>query len=576
MQEIVSKEKCTGCGACYNVCPKSAISIVCDTEGFEHPEINQQTCINCGLCQKVCPVVHADENIEREKAENSVQKAFAARYKNYEKRLISSSGGIFAALAEHVLEKGGIVVGVSFDEQFVVVQRVIDDKAELHCLQGSKYLQSKIDFTFKRIKEALDKNRIVLYSGLACQVEGLRSYLRKDYDNLYCLDLICMGIPSPKVWQAYLDTYFKGEKIEHVNFKDKTIGWNRFCMSIKTDKRHFLEVGMDNKFFQCMFQTYSLRPSCFNCQFKHEYRASDITLADCWGANREAKEIDDNKGLSSVIVHTQKGLRLWQEAQDKIECKELPLDVVINGNKNMVEVRAPKKGREQFYTLLDSQPKEAFQKYGQNPDKKLSVRLLTKLGAVFSRRFWLFDRKMFKEYYDYDMKFNASFRGGQLTKHDKNLDEVKYLKYYRLAQAARGSLWFRLYYYPRLVRFSIKTGIGLHDNLNIGKGLIVGHAGRIVMNSGAKFGNNIFMTHGVTIGRDVRGKRKGAPTIGNNVCIRCNSTVVGNITIGDDVLIVPNTFVNFDVPSHSVVIGNPATIHHRDNATEGHLGKVEP
>lgn len=213
MQEIVSKEKCTGCGACYNVCPKSAISIVCDTEGFEHPEINQQTCINCGLCQKVCPVVHADENIEREKAENSVQKAFAARYKNYEKRLISSSGGIFAALAEHVLEKGGIVVGVSFDEQFVVVQRVIDDKAELHCLQGSKYLQSKIDFTFKRIKEALDKNRIVLYSGLACQVEGLRSYLRKDYDNLYCLDLICMGIPSPKVWQAYLDTYFKGEKI---------------------------------------------------------------------------------------------------------------------------------------------------------------------------------------------------------------------------------------------------------------------------------------------------------------------------------------------------------------------------
>lgn len=196
------------------------------------------------------------------------------------------------------------------------------------------------------------------------------------------------------------------------------------------------------------------------------------------------------------------------------------------------------------------------------------------IKRLFKKNFWFINSKMYHDYYNYDLKFNASFRGGILTNKDMNRNEIKYLKIYRKCQASRGSIWY-YYYYSKLEKFSIKTGIGLHDNLNIGKGLIVGHAGTIVMNGAAVFGDNIFLTHGVTIGRDVRGKRKGAPNIGNNVCIRCNSTVVGKITIGDDVLIAPNTFVNFDVPSHSVVVGNPATIHHRDNATEGHLGIVE-
>lgn len=196
------------------------------------------------------------------------------------------------------------------------------------------------------------------------------------------------------------------------------------------------------------------------------------------------------------------------------------------------------------------------------------------INIIFSRRFWVVNWKMFYEYYEYDLKFNTSFRGS-LSRNDKKKREIKYIKLYRLCQASRGTVWYKLYYYPRLKRYSIKTGIDLSENPNIGKGLIIGHAGRIVMNGAAKFGNNLFLTHGVTIGRDVRGKRKGTPTIGNNVCIRCNSTVVGKIIIGDDVLIAPNTFVNFDVPSHSIVVGSPALIHYRENATEGHLGKID-
>ena len=194
------------------------------------------------------------------------------------------------------------------------------------------------------------------------------------------------------------------------------------------------------------------------------------------------------------------------------------------------------------------------------------------LKKLISLKYWHLQLDEFKKLYDCDIQFNASFRG-QITLPRSVLEsrELKYIKLYRLTQISRGTIWFRFLYY-QLKRRSDDTGIGLHENLNIGRGLIIGHAGTIVMNGDTKFGNEIMLTHGVTIGRDVRGRRKGAPIIGNRVCIRANSTVVGKIVIGDDVLVAPNTFVNFDVPSHSIVVGNPASIHYRNNATDGHLG----
>ncbi len=197
------------------------------------------------------------------------------------------------------------------------------------------------------------------------------------------------------------------------------------------------------------------------------------------------------------------------------------------------------------------------------------------LNKLLNAEFWKFDRKRYKMLYEYDLRFNASFRNVEkLPKDILHSNEIKCLSLYRKAQVTQNTIWGRYYFY-KLKKFGTHTGINLWQNMHIGKGLIIGHSGTIILNSGAVFGNHIFLTHGVTIGRDVRGRRKGAPTIGNNVCIRANSTVVGNIIIGDDVLIAPNTFVNFDVPSHSVVIGSPGKIHHREFATEGHLGIVK-
>ncbi len=193
------------------------------------------------------------------------------------------------------------------------------------------------------------------------------------------------------------------------------------------------------------------------------------------------------------------------------------------------------------------------------------------MKKYFSPKFYLKNKKEYREKIAYDYRFNANFRGcDTLPKKFLKSYEWKYITYYRKFQCNIDNIW-RFFYGKKLDILEKKTGISLEKNPSIGEGFIIGHWGKIVINGNARLGSQFYVTHGVTIGRDVRGKRKGVPTFGEKVCIRANSTVVGNIHIGNDVLIAPNTFVNFDVPDHSVVIGNPASIHYRDNATEGHL-----
>lgn len=362
MLQVLEHDKCTGCAACFTACPHKAITMHFDEEGFEKPVINQDACVDCGLCQSVCPVIQYDKRQEQRNEYNDAQVGYAARNRNYSQRLISSSGSIFPPIAEWILENNGVVVGAAYDDQFNVVHRIIDSVDDLRDIQGSKYLQCKADSTtFKRIKDELKTGRLVLYSGMACQVEGLKTFLRKEYENLYIIDLICMGIPSPIVWQKYLKAYFNGEKIQHINFKEKSIGWNSFCFYVKTDKREFKELGMENLYLQSMFHSWNMRPSCFQCPFKKEKRFSDFTLADCWGANKLVPSIDDNKGLSSVIVHSAKGQRLWNLLSDKIESIEISIDDIAAGNLNLIQNKPQTGDRKLFYDILERNPRKAFE-----------------------------------------------------------------------------------------------------------------------------------------------------------------------------------------------------------------------
>lgn len=386
MLEVIEKDKCCGCSACFSACGYQAITMQLDSEGFEYPVINQKVCVDCGLCQSVCPVLQYENRKNIREKNSDAQIGFAARNKNYSQRLISSSGSIFPPIAEWILDNDGLVVGAAYDDDFNVVHKFVESKDELCALQGSKYLQCKADNdTFKNIRKELKAGRKVLYSGMACQVEGLKSFLRKDYANLYTIDLICMGIPSYAVWQKYLKAFFEGEIIKRINFKEKSIGWDTFTFRVDTDKRIFKERGMHNLYLRSMFLSWNMRPSCFQCPFKKTKRISDFTLADAWGVSHSTPEINDNKGLSSVVVHSKKGLELWAILKHKIDSVQVSIDDIAAGNSNLITNKSQTGDRKLFFETLNINSKEAFLNLCSIRKAPLKQRIKNKLIAMLSR-----------------------------------------------------------------------------------------------------------------------------------------------------------------------------------------------
>lgn len=386
MLEVLEKDKCCGCSACFSACGHQAITMQLDSEGFEYPIIDQEVCVDCGLCQSVCPVLQYENRKDIRLKNSDVQIGFSARNKNFSQRLVSSSGSIFPPIAEWILDNNGLVVGAAYDKDFNVVHKFVESKDELCALQGSKYLQCKADNeTFKYIRKELKNGRKVLYSGMACQVEGLKSFLRKEYDNLYTIDLICMGIPSYVVWQKYLSAFFGGEKIKSINFKEKSIGWDTFTFRVDTDKRIFKERGMHNLYLRSMFLSWNMRPSCFQCPFKKAKRISDFTLADAWGVFHNTPEINDNKGLSSVIVHSNKGFELWNILKDKIDSVQVSIDDIAAGNSNLITNKPQTGDRKLFFETLNVNSKEAFLNLCSIRKAPLKQRIKNKLIAMLSR-----------------------------------------------------------------------------------------------------------------------------------------------------------------------------------------------
>ena len=386
MLEVIEKDKCCGCSACFSACGHQAITMQLDSEGFEYPIINQEACVDCGLCQSVCPVLQYENRKDIRVKNSDVQIGFSARNKNFSQRLVSSSGSIFPPIAEWILDNNGLVVGAAYDNDFNVVHKFVESKDELRALQGSKYLQCKADNeTFKYIRKELKNGRKVLYSGMACQVEGLKSFLRKDYDNLYTIDLICMGIPSYVVWQKYLAAFFGDEKIKSINFKEKSIGWDTFTFRVDTDKRIFKGRGMHNLYLRSMFLSWNMRPSCFQCPFKKAKRISDFTLADAWGVYHSTPDINYNKGLSSVIVHSNKGLELWNILKDKIDSVQVSIDDIAAGNSNLITNKPQTGDRKLFFETLNVNSKEAFLNLCSIRKAPLKQRIKNKLIAMLSR-----------------------------------------------------------------------------------------------------------------------------------------------------------------------------------------------
>ncbi len=350
MIKIKDKSNCCGCHACFNICPVDAIEMKSDEEGFLYPKVNNEKCIDCGMCEKVCPIIKKIKN-------NNKPIAYACINKDEEIRNKSSSGGIFALIAEWIIEREGIVFGAKFDDEFNVVHSYISKKEEIYKFQGSKYVQSSINSTYKKARDFLEEGKTVLFSGTPCQIEGLYSFLQKNYENLYTQDIICHGVPSPKVWKKYKDFITdKGkEKLKLVEFRNKSNGWKDYSFKyiLENDYQHNERISR-NEYMKAFLNDLSLRNSCYECRFKQKNRNADITLADFWGIENIDESMYDGKGTSLVIVNSSKGKMILEGIKDKISYKIVNLDEAIKYNSSMTTSALKPKNREKFLKELEN------------------------------------------------------------------------------------------------------------------------------------------------------------------------------------------------------------------------------
>ncbi|MBR5321989.1 MAG: Coenzyme F420 hydrogenase/dehydrogenase, beta subunit C-terminal domain [Clostridia bacterium] len=308
--KLRDKIKCTGCGACVNICPKRCISMKQDKEGFCYPVIEESACIGCKKCEKVCGNLDVQKN-------NIPQSAHIGYSKKYQ--MDGSSGGIIGELAKCVLEDG-VVYGAAFADDFSVEHIRVETLTDLPQIFKSKYTQSRVGDSFINVKKDLENNKNVLFTGTSCQIAGLNAFLGKKYENLITVEMICHGVPSPGIWQSYLKERANERSIEDVNFRDKRISWNKFCISMKfSDGSEYCSVAGEDDYMKRFLGDYILRSSCYNCEFRGVKRVADITLGDAWCEKKVLSKLPQyTNGVSSVIINSKKGLELFQKTQEKL------------------------------------------------------------------------------------------------------------------------------------------------------------------------------------------------------------------------------------------------------------------
>lgn len=354
--ESVDKKICTGCGACFNACPKGAIRMIENKEGFLYPIIDHEKCINCGICYAKCAAVSAHYNNE----ENP--KCYAV-WANDEIRMKSASGGMFTLLANYILEKGGYVCGAAWDEEFNVEHIVIHDKKDLNKLQGVKYIQSAIKKTYGEIKNYLKDNFPVLFVGTPCQVAGLKAFLGKEYEQLITVDLVCHGAPSRGVWQKYIHEVAKmaGNKtIKYIQFRNKAYGWGQSLEIYFDDGSFYRNVPPLDCFYETFFILMNTRKSCHSCLFAKMPRQGDLTIGDGWNCS---SQMNDRKGTSEVLINNKKGARIFEEIKSSFKKYEIfDIEAAKKGNVALTRPFEKHPDRERFFNLWQKFPiKKAYE-----------------------------------------------------------------------------------------------------------------------------------------------------------------------------------------------------------------------
>ena len=355
-KETVPVENCTGCSACAVRCPADVISMVENQEGSMCPEVDHDACTDCGLCLKICPANTVEPSPPAEELPTPL--VYAAWSKDDEIRRQSSSGGIFSELAKKVLDCGGVVFGAAYDEDLNVRHIAVESVGELQRLRGSKYVQSDIGETFLQAKELLASGREVFFSGTPCEIAGLHAALERKQDNLLTCDLICHGVPSRKVFRKYLDEIEQryGSKANRFDFRSKKNGWKRGTVTMGLENgQAFSWVHVDNPFLRGFIKHACLVSACHACPIKSGPPVADLTLGDFWVLPKVRPELDDDKGLSAVLVHTERGQAAMKEVRERLVLTECPYSY-FDGHGTLKKSVDPHPRRDEFFAELDKLP----------------------------------------------------------------------------------------------------------------------------------------------------------------------------------------------------------------------------
>lgn len=389
MIKIKDKSKCCGCEACVQRCPKHCIHLVEDKEGYRYPIVDKAACVSCGLCEKVCPIIN----------ENEPQKpieVLAAKNPDEQQRFAGSSGGVFFEVGRNIINNGGVVFGARFDENWNVIHSYAEDVDGLNAFRGSKYVQSYVGDSYKEAESFLKGGRQVLFSGTPCQIAGLQRFLRKKYDNLLLVDVVCHGVPSSMPWQKFLDEAIRPQnmssetlrkQITSVSFRCKEKGWLKFHLKvifnplngISTNSRNsiFSKYHRDTDFFYGFLRQYFLRPSCYDCKFRCGKSHSDITLADFWGIWDHTDRWNDDRGISLVMLNTEKGKAIFDTLN--VDAFLSDYQTAIAGNKSIIE--SPRKPVERCFVFRHLiRGKKLHDAFSFNFIEKLLIKLGYKLN----------------------------------------------------------------------------------------------------------------------------------------------------------------------------------------------------
>lgn len=348
-ENITGKEKCSGCSACASVCPKNAINIEPDEEGFLFPVIDEKKCVRCKICRQVCP------NNKSYNYEYDDLQAYACKNLSDNERLKSSSGGVFSLLAKSILEENGCVFGAIFENNDIRHIK-IENKDDLEKLRGSKYVESTIGDSYVTAKQELDNGRKVLFSGTSCQIEGLKSFLGKEYGNLICVSVVCHGVPSKKVFSRYLRglEMKHNDKILKINFRNKDGGWKNYQIEYIFRNKSIKKNTRKDKYMIGFLKNYYLRQSCYDCDYRlYEKNTADVILGDFWGIEKEYESFDDDKGVSAIIINSEKGAELFSKIENKTISKKVSVEQIARHNPCLTESVALNESRFEFFNLFD-------------------------------------------------------------------------------------------------------------------------------------------------------------------------------------------------------------------------------